>query len=203
MFKSNLLKAKHWHLILLFYSVPLVYQIVLLSSTISSTIENNKPDLEAILSHLKLSPLIMMLPIWLLMYWFWSVGVGLNNKLSEGLKLQTTKFKVFLIIIVLYFVTMLICIGIFINSLGSDMNFYTYIGNRTRFAILALFFLLNIFIIFCLFFSFYFVAKTLKTVELQKKVNFSDYVGEFLLIWVLFPIGIWFIQPRINKLVKE
>ena len=42
-------------------------------------------------------------------------------------------------------------------------------------------------------------AKALKTVEWQKPVTFSDFAGEFFLIW-FFPIGIWIIQPRINKL---
>jgi hypothetical protein len=52
---------------------------------------------------------------------------------------------------------------------------------------------------FCIFYCFYFTAKVLKTVELQKPVTFNDYAGEFFLIW-FFPIGIWFIQPRINRL---
>jgi hypothetical protein len=33
----------------------------------------------------------------------------------------------------------------------------------------------------------------------QKPVTFSDFAGEFFLIW-FFPVGIWIIQPRINKL---
>lgn len=41
-------------------------------------------------------------------------------------------------------------------------------------------------------------AKTIKTVELQKKVTFSDFAGEFFLLW-FSPIGIWILQPKINK----
>ena len=47
----------------------------------------------------------------------------------------------------------------------------------------------------------YFVAKTLKTVELQKEVLFSDFAGEFFIVW-FFPIGIWIIQPKINKIIE-
>jgi hypothetical protein len=50
-----------------------------------------------------------------------------------------------------------------------------------------------------MFYILYFVAKTMKSVEMQKTVTFNDYAGEFFLIW-FFPIGIWFLQPRINKI---
>ena len=46
----------------------------------------------------------------------------------------------------------------------------------------------------------YFVAKTFKTAELQRKVSFSDFAGDFFLVWFL-PIGIWIIQPKINRMV--
>ena len=50
--------------------------------------------------------------------------------------------------------------------------------------------------------SMYFVAKTFKTVELQREVSFSDFAGEFFLIW-FYPVGIWIIQPKINKMVEN
>jgi len=43
--------------------------------------------------------------------------------------------------------------------------------------------------------------KTLNSAEMQKEAHFSDYIGDFFLLWV-FPIGVWFIQPRINSLVN-
>lgn len=61
---------------------------------------------------------------------------------------------------------------------------------------------LHLFSMFCIFYSLYFVAKTFKTVELQREVSFSDFVGEFFLIW-FYPIGIWFIQPKINKMIEK
>jgi hypothetical protein len=30
-------------------------------------------------------------------------------------------------------------------------------------------------------------------------VKFKDFVGEFFLVW-FFPIGVWILQPTINKL---
>ena len=54
----------------------------------------------------------------------------------------------------------------------------------------------------CLFFVLYFNAKALRSVELQRRARFGDYIGEFCLFW-FFPIGLWFLQPRINKVFEE
>ena len=61
---------------------------------------------------------------------------------------------------------------------------------------------LHLFSMFCIFYSLYFVAKTFKTVELQREVNFSDFAGEFFMIW-FYPIGIWIVQPKINKMIEK
>lgn len=47
-----------------------------------------------------------------------------------------------------------------------------------------------------------FPAKVLKSIEQGKLASFADYVGYFVLI-LFWPIGIWFIQPRINRVVAE
>jgi hypothetical protein len=47
-----------------------------------------------------------------------------------------------------------------------------------------------------------FPAKTLKSVELKKEAEFGDYIGDFFLIMFL-PIGIWILQPRINRIIEE
>ena len=59
----------------------------------------------------------------------------------------------------------------------------------------------HLFSMFCIFFMLYKAAKTIKTVELQKKVTFSDFAGEFFLMW-FFPLGIWIVQPKINKFAE-
>jgi hypothetical protein len=61
---------------------------------------------------------------------------------------------------------------------------------------------LHLFSMFCIFYNLYFVAKTIKTVELQRQVTFSDFAGEFFLIWFFF-IGVWILQPRINKFYNQ
>ena len=52
---------------------------------------------------------------------------------------------------------------------------------------------------FCMFYMLYFTSKTIKTVELQREVTFGEFIGEFFALW-FYIIGIWFIQPKVNKL---
>jgi hypothetical protein len=61
---------------------------------------------------------------------------------------------------------------------------------------------LHLFSMFCIFYCLYFVSKTFKTVELQREVSFSDFAGEFFMIW-FFPIGVWIVQPKINKMIEN
>ena len=51
----------------------------------------------------------------------------------------------------------------------------------------------------CMFYNMYFVARTIKTAEMNKPVEFSDYIGEFFLMW-FYIIGIWIIQPKVNNM---
>ena len=48
----------------------------------------------------------------------------------------------------------------------------------------------------------YFTAKIFKIVEYQRNVEFSEFKKEFF-IMVLYPVGIWLLQPKINKIVKK
>jgi len=196
---NNLLKAKHWQIFLFIYGLPLFYQIMLIGSTASSSIGSNKLNTETVLKSLSFNLLFVMISILLFLYWIWCVGIGLNNKLSKELKIRTGKFKNFLIIIALYFIIILLYIWVIMNSWISNNIFHTFTDNGVSLSVFILFFLFNVLVIFCFSYSCYFVAKTLKTAELQEKGNYSNYVGDFFLIW-LFPIGIWFIQPRINNL---
>ncbi len=53
-----------------------------------------------------------------------------------------------------------------------------------------------------MFYDLYFVSKNLVLAETSKSASFYDYAGPFFLIW-FFPVGVWFIQPRINRLYGQ
>jgi hypothetical protein len=149
-------------------------------------------------SYFKFFPFIMVLFIGTLLGWQWSVAIGLQKIVPAGIKMKVTKFKIFFFIPVIYI--SLILIFVFFALSANFPNAETF--NPEFFIAFAVIVPLHLFSMFCLFYCIYFVAKTLKTVELQREVSFNDFVAEFFLIW-FYPIGVWIIQPKINKMIKE
>jgi len=52
----------------------------------------------------------------------------------------------------------------------------------------------------CLFYLFRFPAKALVAAETRQPAPFFHYVVDLFLVFLFFPIGVWFLQPLINKL---
>jgi len=61
---------------------------------------------------------------------------------------------------------------------------------------------LHLFVMICMFYLLYFVSKSLVMAETNKPASFCDYAGPFFLLW-FFPVGIWIVQPRVNRLYSE
>lgn len=62
--------------------------------------------------------------------------------------------------------------------------------------------LLSVDLIYAVIYSIYFAAKTIVTVEKAKPVEFNDYIGTIILT-VLFLVGVWIIQPKVNRLLTD
>lgn len=60
--------------------------------------------------------------------------------------------------------------------------------------------LLPLFVFFGIFYTFYNVPKSLKSIELGREAVFSEWIIDAFLLFT-FPIGVWFIQPRLNKIL--
>jgi hypothetical protein len=60
----------------------------------------------------------------------------------------------------------------------------------------------NILMMLCLLYCFKFIAKTVKSAELNREVVLEEYIKDLFLLW-FYPIGFFTIQPRINKLLVE
>ena len=140
-------------------------------------------------------PLMMILFVFFFFGWFYAVGTNLYPKLPAKAKMSLTRFKIFLFFPVFY----ILAISVF---LVVSMIPYSTSGGPIEPWIFLLILPLHLFSMFCIFYCLYFIAKALKSVETQVSATFSDYLGDFFLIW-FFPIGIWVIQPRINKLFDE
>jgi hypothetical protein len=66
----------------------------------------------------------------------------------------------------------------------------------------GVFFALSLFALVCGIYDINFVSKALAMAETGRPQVHSDYSGIFFL-FLFFPIGVWFIQPRINRLYAD
>ena len=196
---DRFLNAKHWQLFLLTFGIPMIIQFVMMGSLISSFTTQTNPDPTMLVNYMRFFPVIMIVFMAVLFGWFWSVAIGLQKKVPQNVTMKVKTFKVFFFIPMIYSLIFMIFFNVSMNELfGANTGpSIGLIGG-----LFAVIFPLHLFAMFCIFYTLYFVAKTFKTVELQREVNFSDFAGEFFLIW-FFPIGIWIVQPKINKMIKE
>jgi hypothetical protein len=134
--------------------------------------------------------------------WFWSIAVGLQGKIPVSARMKTGTFKIFFFIPLLY----ILLISAVIGSIFSGLPSMIAQGEQPDVSLIAtsmaIVIPLHFFCMFCIFYCMYFVSKTFKTAELQRGTTFSDYAGEFFLIW-FYPIGIWIIQPKINRMMES
>lgn len=192
---SRLLNAKHWHLFLLTFGIPLIVQIVLVILILMASGFQSDPNVTFIVYYMAAFPVMMLISSGILIGWFWSVGVGLHSKLPDNVRMNVGRFKLLLLIPVVY---ILFFVGFVINTISGVFQTGLFPNEQLLLFILPL----HLFCMFCIFYCLYFVAKTIKSVELQREVSFSDFAGEFFLIW-FYPFGIWIIQPKVNSMTKS
>ena len=194
------LKAKHWQLFALMLGIPLLYQIYLMSllwgfQTQPESVAGEEGFTQVLnekFIQLDFFPYVMIFFVLIFFGWFWSIAIGLQKNIPKDIKMKVKKFKVFFFIPFFYILFLMFCMGGLFSGMATN-------GFLNSGWIVAIIIPLHLLSMFCVFYSMYFVAKTIKTAELQKKTGFRDFAGEFFLLWFYF-IGIWLIQPKVNKL---
>lgn len=184
------LKAKHWQIFTIAFALPFLIQVIVTPLMVA---ENNP------MMMLRIMPVVMLLIFAGYFGWFWSVGVGLQSMVPAGVNLNVKLFKVFFVTALVYFLVFLLFIGFGMEGLVSSGNAP---DAGTIGVAMAIILPIHFFVVFCVFYILYFVAKTYKAVELQREVSFSDFAGEFFLFW-FYPIGVWILQPKINRMAGE
>jgi hypothetical protein len=175
-----LLKIKHWQLFLLTWGIPILIDIFTFSD----------PGLL-----IKLFPVMMVVFTIAVFGWVWAISTELHSKLPVDVKLNVGRFKILFLIPIVYLLGVTIWMG---------YNFYGEPGKQgdNMGGVVALIIFLHLFSMVCIFLGLRFAAKTMKSVELGRMAKFGDYAGEFFLIW-FSPIGVWILQPRLNKLIEK
>ena len=118
--------------------------------------------------------------------WIWSIANVLHKKLPDGQRFKLWIFRILFLIAL----TILICVFWTIEN-------NTLTDKELPFILLCVPIYLGL-MIFVVLFS----AKTLKTIELGRPTSINEYGVEAFLIWMI-PIGVWFIQPRLNQLTED
>jgi hypothetical protein len=196
---ERFLKAKHWQLFILMFGIPFLFQILMMVKVFPNINSMENHDPMEVFNMLKFFPIIMVLFMAVFFGWFWSIAIGLQKKVPKNVTMKTKKFKIFFFIPLVY----ILCFSLFIGGMlsGIMQNETESIGGLTN-GIVGIIIPLHLLSMFGMFYSLYFVAKTFKTVELQKEVSFGEFAGEFFMLWFYF-IGIWIIQPKINKMAAN
>lgn len=201
-----ILRAKHWQLFIVQFVIPFILYIIMIMVMIGEIVKNpNEPPVHMFSAMKFIIPMVIIVSFGTLFSWFWSVGHAMQERVPDHLKLNLKLFKAFVIFPVVYFLVISLLMMSMIPSPEEMHQVRGFGGPVSPFpfnpALLLLIIPFHFFSIFCVFYCFYFVSKSIKTVELNREVTFGDYVGEFFLSWFFF-IGVWILQPRVNQLTK-
>ncbi|MGO9402113.1 MAG: hypothetical protein ACLPVW_01435 [Terriglobales bacterium] len=168
------LRTKHWQIFLLLFGMFCVAEFVPFTGARALSAESLR--IAGLLSWAALGLAQLSLALWL-----WSLGSFLTSIAPPTLRLSLGIFRFALIYTPVY----LFAFNVFFGDL--------------RPLLIAVIFPLHLLAMFCLVYSFYFVSKSLVSAERGKPASFSSYAGALFLIW-FFPIGVWIVQPRVNRL---
>jgi hypothetical protein len=173
------LRAKHWQIFLLLFSLDCVGAVL----TIVMNLMRVSPEILA-KSSLPLA-VVSFLSWCCYLAWLWFMGSFLVSITPSKLKIKMAFFRFTVIWSALYGLTFLPFIKD-VYSLPHPLHVVLYL-----------------FGILCWSNNLYFVSSNLVVAETGKPTgSFLDYAGPFFLLWISL-IGVWFIQPRINRLYAQ
>lgn len=127
----------------------------------------------------ELLPFGAVLPMAPFFVWIYSLGIESNRALPETVTMPLVKFKAALVYAAGY-------------SSVAALYFHAMMPYALPFHLIA---------IYCMFYSIYYVAKCVRSNELNRTAILSDWAAIFFGLW-FFPVGVWFIQPKMQRIVK-
>lgn len=171
--KNPLLHAKHWQLVLL-VAIPLITAIFI----------NEVLDYPA-----KITLLVFMYSsifAWFIMLgWVLSVGLGLLKYIPEELRPNPRWFRVAFSMPIIY-------VAFIMPKLIFQSNLDSFLPILIPFHLITM-----ASILYCIFF----IGRNIHLVHYKSKLEQFEIVGYFTL-FMFMPLGIWILQPRINKAVQ-
>ena len=178
------LRMKAWQIFGLMVIIPFGFQIFIMITAFNTT----ELNFNAIFTIL---PAFMLIFMTLFLAWLWALGTRLNNYISDKIKPSPTIFKFGIIYSFIYMALFLIFfVSLSTNGIGNNHNPASFMAIILPLHLLAMSFM---------FYGIYFISKNLLMAEQQTLIKPAEIIGPFVFLW-FFPIGVWFLQPRINTL---
>lgn len=175
--KYTILKAKAWQLFIL---ISIVISLLYIATEISfETIDHSEYQFSFLWRFLP----ILIIEVIIFYTWLWVLGSNIQSLLDLSEKRGMGFFNCGIIVSVLYPLMYAIYI------------YYSYSAKNDGEILFWLFFFGNLFVAIFPLYAFYIISKNLVSAERDSRSIFLTY----LLFLFYYPIGVWWIQPRINK----
>ena len=129
-------------------------------------------------------------------FWIYSIAFKLCANRINGLLFNIKKFKIILIFASIYVI--FLCLY-YIHSLNKSVDLSSFRELRVIFFVIVPG---HIFLAYSYFFLLRFISKAISTLENDKNVTINSYVG-YLILLFFFPLGIWWINPKIKSLIEK
>jgi hypothetical protein len=179
-------RLKHWQMFLVI-GLPFFAQQFYVWSLMSKL--SKPPDIVEFEYIFSRSFMIGIIVFAVILAWLWSISVIANGRISAEIRPSMKTYKY----VVPYTFLYLGFAGYFFPRLLTVEKPSVWIG-----IIVPLHLLATIGVIYALIFP----ARNLVMAERGKRIQFSGYFLTLFLLWI-FPVGVWFIQPRLNALLDR
>ena len=175
-------KLKHWQIFLLVVGIPIVLQLIQ-SIIFLPSAGGDEANYGNSLG------LLLILPLLIYYGWIGSVGSAISQRTSVSM--PTGRFRLSLW-------TSAICSILLLVYFWAYPQYLQATDNEEAVPIILVGVLVFV-ALFTLFYCLSFMARAIVQLERGRRVTSSEFYSEFVMA-VVFPIGIWLLQPRINKL---
>lgn len=207
---KKLLELKHWQLFVLVFVGPTLIGTIYIFNffrLIASANEYNymAPDelFDQMFSGMSWMIGGSMLFTFILYAWMWAIGHTLHPMLPRGVRMNLGLFKASIIIMVVMSILLVFLLQYYFQFIIHTMeDIDSGEGPPPGFFIIFLMFPIQIIMLICNVYCFWFCAKSIKTVEMQRETGIGDFLAEIFLMWFNI-VGIWFLQPRLNRIVSN
>ena len=146
------------------------------------------------------SDLLALSVFFIFFAWIYSVGAEFNGLLPEQLGKSLGRFRLAILVALVSMVLLYVLDPVKTPSFEAtdpvippeiELGSFLVWGGA-----------LNLIVFVSFIYSIWFAARQLETYRRKEPLGFIDYSGAFFLFW-FFPLGLWFLQPRINRLCEE